>query len=101
MELLHDNGLPAPYTRSATPASALPPSVAAAPAAGLPLSDRCLALMRSFKRSICLNSLLEMGFPSAQAGAATDAAGGDLERAAQMLMDGQPCGAALPTDVTR
>ena len=86
------------------PAPRAPWAAAAAPAAQRPplqLSPRALGLLRAFKRSHCLNSLLEMGFATERAQAATDAAGGDAAAAVQLLMDGARCGGAREVDVAR
>jgi hypothetical protein len=78
-------------------------STAQAPSLALHLSDGTLALLRSFKRSTCLNSLLEMGFPAAAAQAAADRAGAELEAAVALVMDGGGGGgaAAKQIDVSR
>lgn len=71
------------------------------PAPVLRLSASAVELIRSFKRALCLNSLLEMGIPIGQAEAATDAAGAQPEAAVQMLMDGQRCNGMKEVDVAR
>ncbi|KAL4447701.1 hypothetical protein ABPG75_004920 [Micractinium tetrahymenae] len=81
---------PAPTTATARPASP-----------GPRLSERSLSLLRAFKRSCCLNTLLSMGFDAGQAAAATDAAAGDAERAAQLAIDGVRSAGVLPVNVSR
>ena len=69
-------------------------STAQGPSLAPHLSEGTLALLRSFKRSLCLNSLLEMGFPAAAAQAAADRAGAELEAAVGLVMDGGGGGGA-------
>lgn len=81
------------------PAAGPAPAPPASPA--LRLTERSLSLLRSFKRSFCINTLLSMGFSVDQAAAATDAAAGDAERAAQLAIDGVRAAAPLPANVSR
>lgn len=74
-------------------------STAQGPSLAPHLSEGTLALLRSFKRSLCLNSLLEMGFPAAAAQAAADRAGAELEAAVAFVMDGGGGGAAAPKQI--
>ncbi len=56
---------------------------------------------RRLKRNGCVARLMEFGFDEASANLAADAGGGDAERAATMLLDGQECCGQAPVDVER
>lgn len=52
------------------------------------------------KRSICVSTLLEMGFPAARAADAADAAGCDISAAAALVSERGPFTISKPVSVT-
>ncbi|KAL4420249.1 hypothetical protein ABPG77_003428 [Micractinium sp. CCAP 211/92] len=70
-------------------------------AAAIWLSDAALAMLRGHKLMLCSLQLLEAGFEEAQARAAAEAAGADVERAFELVLGTPSPGAAPPADVSR
>lgn len=63
-------------------------------------SPPCLLPPCSHKRSLCITSLMDMGFDPDIAMAAAEATGCDLSAAAAVLMEGTLAGGSKPVSVT-
>lgn len=67
----------------------------------LGITQPTLALLKSHKRSACLQALLAYGFSEAEADDAVDAAGADQRLATRMLFSGEPCTGFQPVEVAQ